>query len=397
MTDGGIRLLLIYSSGVAHKYSWLDTLRIAFKTNTLSKLFPEKIREYKLIKLLLGNSYEALSYVIDWLEAFQSLKGVKKINLCNINNLIEYKYFAKKMAEYDWVVILHSATGDNIHLLNQTAHYYHSAKKLTMFIGNEYDLMEEKIDFISQAGVKYICSQLTEETAKWLYEDIHQKVKLVMMPHALNPNIYFPSKETTHREIDIGFKGDLYPLWVGDTVRNDFLLKISENEFNLNIDITLNQRVGRVKWAEFLNKTNAIVGAESGSLYLDKKGIMLKEAKKFLAENPMTSIKDLKATIFDQLNVEFKSGRAISSRHFEPIGTKTCQILLEGHYNGILQAGQHYIAVHPDLSNLKEAIALYKDVTYRDQIVEQAYEYVLESHTYHKRIEYLKEIVERDK
>ena len=41
-------------------------------------------------------------------------------------------------------------------------------------------------------------------------------------------------------------------------------------------------------------------------------------------------------------------GKCISSRHFDAIGTGTCQILLEGRYNDILKPGEHYIALSHD-------------------------------------------------
>jgi spore maturation protein CgeB len=92
---------------------------------------------------------------------------------------------------------------------------------------------------------------------------------------------------------------------------------------------------------------------------------------------------------FSEINIEHRSGKAISSRHFEPIGTKTCQVLLEGSYNGILSPDVHYLSVKNDLSNLDEKIREGLDPERRKEIVENAYHFVFEHHTYKRRIETL--------
>ncbi len=81
------------------------------------------------------------------------------------------------------------------------------------------------------------------------------------------------------------------------------------------------------------------------------------------------------------------SGKAISSRHFEPMGTKTCQFLLEGDYNGILRPEEHYVAVRRDLSDVDEAARRFRDDGDRQEIADRAYEYALSEHTYAHRVE----------
>jgi len=95
---------------------------------------------------------------------------------------------------------------------------------------------------------------------------------------------------------------------------------------------------------------------------------------------------DLIEKIFNNTSIDYVSGKAISSRHFEPVGTKTCQILLEGNFNGILKEGEHYISVKKNFSNLKDVINVYSDHDLRNQIVERAYAYIIENHTYNQRV-----------
>jgi spore maturation protein CgeB len=105
------------------------------------------------------------------------------------------------------------------------------------------------------------------------------------------------------------------------------------------------------------------------------------------------AFKEIYNMFFRTISIEYKSGKAISSRHFEPIGTKTCQILLNGNYNGILKKDKHFIGIKKDLSDINEAIEKFKDIQFRQKIVNEAYEYVMENHTYDKRIEYLVQMI----
>jgi len=124
----------------------------------------------------------------------------------------------------------------------------------------------------------------------------------------------------------------------------------------------------------------------SGTYYLNDHGKLLERAKNYnLFENPEASFSD----VFDMFYKDKPrnvSGKCISSRHFEPIGTKTCQLLLEGNYNGILKPDVHYIEIKRDMSNIQDAIARFKDESRRGRMVEETYDYVMTSHTYAHRV-----------
>jgi ribosomal protein S21 len=60
---------------------------------------------------------------------------------------------------------------------------------------------------------------------------------------------------------------------------------------------------------------------------------------------------------------------------------------LEGDYNGILKADEHYISVKKDFSNIEEAIRRFKDESYRETMVRRTHEYALEEHTYDRRVQ----------
>src|SRR5581483_3784877 len=201
--------------------------------------------------------------------------------------------------------------------------------------------------------------------------------RIIEMPHALNPHSYRPLPEST-KDVDVGFIGDIYWPFIGDRERTDIIEWFERNgaAHGLNCDIR-KARLPRDEWNRFLNRCKALIGAESGTYYLNERGKLLDRARAYnLFENRAASFED----VFDRFfrdQVPEVSGKCISSRHFEPIGTKTCQILLEGHYNGILTADRHYISVKKDFSNIEDVVARFGDRGYREEMVEETYDYAM--------------------
>lgn len=127
------------------------------------------------------------------------------------------------------------------------------------------------------------------------------------------------------------------------------------------------------------------MGAESGTYFLEKDDRTARAVERFLKDNPDAIFPEIYARFFGNY-ANPVCGKSVSSRHFEPIGTKTCQILLDGEYNGVLRADEHYLSVKADYSNVEEVISRLKDGRCRQKIVEQAFAHVMENHTYDMRV-----------
>ena len=326
-----------------------------------------------------------VSYTIDWREAFCEAPELD-VEVCNINNLVHYGRCLLTLRRYDLVVVSHAAAGDDMTALLRSAHWLRRRRgKLVMFIGNEYDLLDEKIGFIEAVGAEFICSQLPTPAARYLYRECGGS-RILSMPHAFNPKVYQP-RGGTERPVDIGFIGDVYWPFVGDRERTDLIEAFEQDGARWGLKCQIRkQRIARAEWAEFLNTCKGTIGAESGTYYLNDRGRLLAAAREYnLLQRPEASFDEVFEKFYRGQPREV-SGKSISSRHFEPIGTKTCQILLEGEYNGVLAPDEHYISVRKDRSNLDEAVRRFRDEGYRQTIVERAYEHVMANHTYAHRV-----------
>lgn len=223
MTDR-LRTLYLDCSGIPSLMVPTDTLlrgilgykdgdkppRLLRKNMRINRLFAE-----------LRDVYSQLSYIADWRDAFVASPDLA-VEVCNINNLLHYGRCLLQLRKYDLIVVSHAAAGDDMTVLSRSAGWFHHRRApMVMFIGNEYDLLDEKIGFIRNVQCEFICSQLPIAAASYLYCECSAS-RIVEMPHALNPDKYFPGAKVS-REVDIGFIGDLYWPFVGDRERTELI------------------------------------------------------------------------------------------------------------------------------------------------------------------------------
>jgi hypothetical protein len=145
------------------------------------------------------------------------------------------------------------------------------------------------------------------------------------------------------------------------------------------------------QWLDFLSSGRAVLGCESGSSVLDARGMVRQEIRRAMRAGP--------ALTFDELSRRMPVGWdsyeffAISPRHFEAVMTKTGQVLVEGNYNGVLQAWRHYIPLKRDFSNVEQVLDVVRDTDRLQQMVDRTYEEIVERgrYTYRQFAEMIEE------
>lgn len=302
-----------------------------------------------------------------------------------------------EIGRYDLIILLHSTNADSMLALTMLEGVLKNRKgKLVMFVGNEYCLMPEKIGFLNRVEADFVVCQLPEKAANWLYSD-SRAGRVLCIPHGFNEKAYRPHTRTCERKIDIGFIGDRYSFAIGDTERTDIAHFFVNAEFGLRTDIRIGEklRIPRDRYVRFLNSVRATLGAESGTYYLEKTDETYKRVEAFLSLRPQATFEEVYERFFKGYKNPV-SGKTISSRHFEPIGTKTCQVLLEGDYSGILKPNEHYIPLRKDYSNANEVLERLRDDSYVQRMVDDTYEFAMEGHTYRHRVRELWKAVTED-
>lgn len=406
----------------------------------------------KIRTLVLYAHYtDQLSYYDDWRDAFQSAPDfeVTFANICQKNDRDEIK---KKLAEYDFIVLLHSVLADTLKFVAPLKDVLVKRKaKLLAFVGNEVNLplvpLQDKIGFIRDIRAEFVGTQLPLAAGQWLYSECLE-TRVVALPHALNTTVFSPAIAPEKRRIDIGTRTHEYGPFMGDNERNELIKFFSTHKFvtPLNIDLSSNSRFDRAGWAGFLNNCKGTIATEAGSYYLEKddhtinaifeyiqkgrqqpvkrivnfnshiqniyerlpyllkllvKNVMYPAAKKlFNVKHQFQAFEGITfAEIYDRFYRQYPPHqppvytKAISSRHFDAIGTKTCQIMFKGEFNGILQADRHYLALEKDFSNIDDVMKRFMDIGFRQEMVDRTLAYVLSEHTYQHRLKTIRKLL----
>ena len=174
------------------------------------------------------------------------------------------------------------------------------------------------------------------------------------------------------RDLIIGYRAWQAEPWLG---RHGFLktqlAEVFEIEFaqrGLKADISTRAEdtLHGDGWYRFLLRCKYAIGVEGGASILDWDGSVRERTNHYMAIHPQASYEEIEAACFPGLEGSLKF-YAISPRHLEACATQTCQILIEGEYNGVLVAGKHYIELKRDFSNLDEVFAQMRDESLRER------------------------------
>ena len=193
--------------------------------------------------------------------------------------------------------------------------------------------------------------------------------------------------EAGERPIDIGYRA-----WSGlvSLGRHGILRRRLAEVFNpaaerrgLRTDISVDQADVHFgdDWYRFLASCKYFLGAEGGATVLDRSGAFLIRTQRYLARHPGASFEEVEAACFPGEEGKLQLF-AISPRHLEACATRTCQVLVEGEYSGVLRAGEHYVPVKKDLSNVEEVLDLIQSDSERARITDAAYRDVVASGRY---------------
>lgn len=249
-------------------------------------------------------------------------------------------------------------------------------------------------DFINEFGIEHVFSVAPPSEWRKIYRTVDfEKVKfhLVLtgyLDRRTLARINRAAKAVHERDLEIGYRAWRAEPWLG---RHGFLktrlAEIFQHEsaargIGADISTRAEDTLHGDAWYEFLFRCKYTIGVEGGASILDWDGSIRERTNTFVAQHPGATFDEIEAACFPGMEGSL-SLFAISPRHLEACATKTCQVLIEGDYNGALTAGNHYIELKRDFSNIEEVFSTLKDDRLRATIIENAYRDVVESGQYH--------------
>jgi hypothetical protein len=206
-----------------------------------------------------------------------------------------------------------------------------------------------------------------------LYRDLPKNVEFIDVftsyidDHLLEVVDANSSKIT--KTFDVGYRANKYGYWFGYI--GHIKIKLAEvfsglsksnPDLKIDVDVTGNSILKSDDWIFFLMRARCILGCESGS------SILIESSTDYSGK--------------DSCSEDKYKFYTISGRHFEAAVTKTCQILFDGEYEGILKPWIHYIPIYKDFSNIDEVLIKIRDTKYCDEIANRAFKDITENESY---------------
>jgi len=209
------------------------------------------------------------------------------------------------------------------------------------------------------------------------------------------------SKPDAERRVDIGYRGRLSPdfIWLGKgacekyEIGARFLEMASGSGLSMDITSEESKRIYGRQWLGFLGDCRAVLGVEAGASIFDIDDTIFPRYRRFREKHPEVSVDQVYERLLAQYDGKGIYYRTMSPRVFEAAAVRSCQILFEGRYSGILEPMVHYIPLKKDFSNFEEVLRMYRDESIRRELTENAHRDLISSGRYSYR-EFMREFDE---
>jgi hypothetical protein len=151
--------------------------------------------------------------------------------------------------------------------------------------------------------------------------------------------------------------------------------------FVTDVSTDVNDSKSGQSWIDFLCDTRFTVSMKGGASLNDPKGLLYLRTANFVARNPSASYEEIQENCLKGVNEDYVFS-AISPRLFEAAQARTCQILVESDYLGVLEPWVHYIPLKSDFSNSSEVLDAMRDHEQAEQIADNCYEVLIASNSF---------------
>jgi len=257
--------------------------------------------------------------------------------------------------------------------------------------------------FINEFGVDYVFSVAPESEWPVLYPTVDvRRVGFVRvltgyLDEATLRRIAVLARAVPERPIAIGYRTAVLPWWgrfgwIRKRLAEVFTERARSRGWRTDISTQAGAFFNGDDWFRFLLRCRYTLGVEGGASLLDPVGTIQEQCLRYLVDHPGATFEELEAACFPRRDGSLRL-RTLSPRHLEACATRTCQILVEGEYSGVLVPGRHYIELKEDFRNLDEVLSMMQHDHLREEITECAYREIVESgrFTYRRFVEFVLE------
>lgn len=254
-----------------------------------------------------------------------------------------------------------------------------------MFIHDEYRSVERTIEAMHMVGMDLVFTCVPPEEIVKVYSPLRlPRTRFVNVLTGYVPQRLLHRTVPSYRErpIDVGYRGRVYPAWHGAcglervTIAERFAADASYYDLATDISVREADRLYGPPWDDFLARSKATLGTESGCSIIDFTGEIEARVLAHCEREPDAGYEVLRDLYFADLEDTINL-RQISARCFEAIAARSLLILYEGQYSGILQPWRHFVPLAKDHRNMKEVVAVLRDPRWAETIIERVYQEIL--------------------
>ena len=275
-----------------------------------------------------------------------------------------------------------------------------------LFIQDEYDNLKSTYKYMSDIRFDIVFTLVRNENLEYVYpRDRFPNVlfELNLTGYIPYQNVFKNTIPFSARTVDVFYRGRELPHIYGSLGREKFeigsLFKNKCEELgvplNLDLEATNEKRIYGDGWYRAIASSKTMLGTESGSDVFDFDGDL-----KSIIESEIANGRSYDEIYNDHLAEKESKIKMylISPKVFECISLKTVLILYEGQYSGVLKAGEHYIELKKDFSNIQSVLEIISDNEKLEEIANRALAHITSNYslTYDSLISRLDQLIDEN-
>ena len=250
-----------------------------------------------------------------------------------------------------------------------------------IFIQDEYRFIDATIAAMQETGINVLFTCVPEDQIEKVYPSarlpgvVKVNVLTGYVPEAL---LSRPVLSYSERPIDVGYRARKVPDWLGEfgqekyRIGKKFRDDSAADGFTMDISFREEDRLYGDDWIKFVANCKAMLGVESGASVFDFTGEIQRNVDDHKRREPSVTFEKLQELYFADAEGKIRLNQ-ISPRCFEAAALRTLLVMYEGEYSGRMMPWQHYVPLKKDHSNHAEVIAVLKDNTRAQRIIEASY------------------------
>lgn len=253
------------------------------------------------------------------------------------------------------------------------------------FIQDEYRFVNRTTSVLRTLGIEVLFTCVPEDQVGLVYPaealpEVRRTVTVLTgyVPEALTS---LPMRPYRDRIIDVAYRGRRLSAWLGRLAQEKSVIAdrfaADAVTYSLAVDISCREEdrlYGRA-WVDFLSRSKAMLGVESGASVFDFDGSIEQAVRDYLAVKPDTPFEELHRLFLEPFDGRIRLNQ-ISPRCFEAAALGTLMVLYPGDYSGALEPWRHYVPLQKDHSNMDEVVRAIRDRATWERITNQAREEV---------------------